>query len=221
MQLSCKIATAWPQPVKDFSRHCPGRTPLALVLRLSCSDPLHESGPARIGKPWIFFTNPSIYDSLGTWLKASLLNQAFSSLLSSRWRGGQIKDIKKKCYSYSSLAFLWLSVKDKILETMKSPRQIWASHPHADISAHIIVLPAGILKSECLVDTSTTLRLFRGVSWLHRVEHVDTKINRWQLSKFPDWKCEGSRSFGVVSGNLASSPSSFSLCFFLALQILF
>lgn len=214
MQLACKIATAWPQPVKDFSRHCPGRTPLALVLWLSCSDLLHQSGPACIGKPWIFFTNPSIYDFLSTWLKASLLNQDFNSLLSSGWRGGRIKDIKIKCYSYSSLAFLWLSVKDKILEpTWNSPdKSEWAIHMQTFLLILSCFLP--VLKSECLVDTSTALRLFRGVSWLHCVEHVDTKINTWQLSNFPDWKCEGSRSFGVIWGNSASSQSSFSLCFF-------
>lgn len=83
------------------------------------------------------------------------------------------------------------------------------------------MFPACVLKSECLVDTTTVLCLLRGLSWLHCVEYVDTKINRWQLSNFIDWKCERSRSFGVISGNLASSWSSFSLYFFLALLILF
>lgn len=112
MQLFCKIATAQTKSPKDFLRLKPSRTPVVLVLRVSYSYRLLHTGKLLLL-------------TLGTWLKAPHLNQAFHGWLSHPVeRDGQTKDIKIKCSSYSDLALLWLPVKD---ETQQDGQQ--DTHP--------------------------------------------------------------------------------------------
>lgn len=111
-------------------------------------------------------------------LKAPHLNQAFNDRLSHpAGRGGQTKDIKKKCYSYSALAFLLLPVKDETPQDGQHDTHPDRHERAIHIQTFLLRLSARFKKG-MLSGYEHSLLPFQWGSRFHCMEHGDTKINR-------------------------------------------